>query len=69
MYKRMAEAGFLAKEPGMGAADIAKAHGRCLTLPEFTREIVCCVRGRACCHVRVLGVHLCRRKHLYYPSS
>lgn len=28
MYKRMAEAGFLAKEPGMGAADIAKAHGR-----------------------------------------
>ncbi|CAM9676067.1 unnamed protein product [Scytosiphon promiscuus] len=28
MYKRMAEAGFLAKEPGMGAADIAKAHRR-----------------------------------------
>lgn len=28
MYKRMAEAGFLAKEPGMGAADIAKAHER-----------------------------------------
>lgn len=28
MYKRMAEAGFLAKEPGMGAADITKAHGR-----------------------------------------
>ena len=28
MYKRMAEAGYLAKEPGMGAADIAKAHER-----------------------------------------
>lgn len=29
MYKRMADAGFLAKEPGMGAADIAKTYERC----------------------------------------
>lgn len=28
MYKRMADAGYLVKEPGMGAADIAKAHER-----------------------------------------
>jgi len=28
MYKRMADGGYLAKEPGMGAADIAKAYTR-----------------------------------------
>ncbi|CAM9513186.1 unnamed protein product [Pylaiella littoralis] len=38
MYKRMADAGFLAKEPGMGAADIAKTYERFLKhLPELRR--------------------------------
>ncbi|CAM9781280.1 unnamed protein product, partial [Sphacelaria rigidula] len=37
MYKRMADAGYLSKVPGMGAADIIKTHER---FQNFQRENV-----------------------------
>ncbi|CAM9147172.1 unnamed protein product [Ectocarpus sp. 12 AP-2014] len=47
MYKRMADAGYLAKEPGLGSADIAKAHERFLKhLQEAKRTPAAAQTGR-----------------------
>ncbi|CAM9759745.1 unnamed protein product [Ectocarpus sp. 13 AM-2016] len=47
MYKRMADAGYLAKEPGLGSADIAKAHERFLKyLQEAKRAPAAAQAGR-----------------------